>query len=127
MALRRTAWKNRKVKRTATESLLEREFVVQPPSSRHHSHVVRIYRQHSVHPKQSSVLRRHNLRPEGPTTQNVWKCNMMFQAFEKLPRGLTSDLPSDCDLMVGDFVRKTPSSIFSIGGPSESLLSQLDY
>lgn len=30
------------------------------------------------------------------------------EAFEKLPKGLMSDLPSDCSLMVGDFIENTP-------------------
>lgn len=30
------------------------------------------------------------------------------EAFEKLPKGLMSDLPSDCSLTVGDFIENTP-------------------
>lgn len=93
-----------------------RDFEVQPANIRRHSHVAHAYRQHSVYQNSPlcfgdiiCALRTHyikclELRYDVSEQQN--------QSFEKLPRGLTSDLPSDYGLVVGDFIENTLQYFF---------------
>lgn len=104
------------------------EFVVQPASSRHHSHAVSVYREHSVH--QNSPLCLGDIIC-APKTQYAKCLEMRYDVSEhQIKSRPLKSCPEDYRQIYRDpTVRDFLFCIFSIGGPSESKtpLSQLDY
>ncbi len=99
-----------------------REFEVQPASIQSRSHVASVYRQHSVYQNSPlcfgdiiCALRTHYIK-----CLELWydvSEHQKNQSFEKLPRGLTSDLPSNCGLVVGDFIENTLQYFLALMAP----------